>query len=117
LPTRSSQCSQVESLTVPLIQRTVEPCKKVLADAGVKASGINEVILVGGMTMPHVVETVKAVLVISHVSPDEAVAIQVGVLTGNIPDILLLNVTSLSLGMSSLLLASLAIWPQPLPPQ
>jgi molecular chaperone DnaK len=123
LPTCSSQCSQVELLTVPLIQCTVEPCKKVLADAGVKASGINEIILVGGMMMPHVVETVEAVSVISRVSPDEAIAIQVGapiqggVLAGNVPNILLLDVTPLSLGMSSLLLASLAIWPQPLPSQ
>ena len=101
--------SQFESLTAPLVQRTVEPCKKALTDAGVKASDINEVILVGGMTrMPRVVETVKTVFgrePSKGVNPDEAVAIgasiQGGVLAGNVTDILLLDVTPLSLGMSS----------------
>lgn len=101
--------SQFESLTGPLVQRTVGPCKKALADAGVKASDINEVILVGGMTrMPRVVETVKTVFgrePSKGVNPDEAVAIgasiQGGVLAGNVTDILLLDVTPLSLGMSS----------------
>jgi molecular chaperone DnaK len=99
--------SQFESLTAPLIQRTVEPCKKALADAGVKPSDINEVILVGGMTrMPRVVETVKTIFgrePSKGVNPDEAVAIgasiQGGVLAGNVTDILLLDVTPLSLGM------------------
>ncbi|EIM80579.1 heat shock protein 70 [Stereum hirsutum FP-91666 SS1] len=102
--------SQFESLTAPLIQRTVEPCKKALADAGVKASDINEVILVGGMTrMPRVVETVKSIFgrePSKGVNPDEAVAIgasiQGGVLAGNVTDILLLDVTPLSLGIETL---------------
>ena len=101
--------SQFESLTAPLVQRTVDPCKKALADAGIKASDINEVILVGGMTrMPRVVETVKTVFgrePSKGVNPDEAVAIgasiQGGVLAGNVTDILLLDVTPLSLGMLS----------------
>ncbi len=98
--------SQFESLTAPLIQRTIEPCKKALTDAGVKASEVNEVILVGGMSrMPRVVETVKSVFgrePSKGVNPDEAVAIgaaiQGGVLAGNVTDILLLDVTPLSLG-------------------
>jgi molecular chaperone DnaK len=101
--------SQFESLTAPLVQRTVDPCKKALADAGIKASDINEVILVGGMTrMPRVAETVKSVFgrePSKGVNPDEAVAIgasiQGGVLAGNVTDILLLDVTPLSLGMLS----------------
>ena len=98
--------SQFEALVGPLIQRTVDPCKKALSDAGVKASEINEVILVGGMTrMPRVVETVKSIFgrdPSKGVNPDEAVAIgasiQGGVLAGNVTDILLLDVTPLSLG-------------------
>lgn len=98
--------SQFESLTAPLIQRIIDPCKKALADGGVKASEVNEVILVGGMThMPQVVETVKSVFgrePSKGVNPNEAVAIgasiQGGVLTGNVTDILLLDVTPLSLG-------------------
>jgi molecular chaperone DnaK len=102
--------SQFESLVAPLIQRTVEPCKKALADAGVKASEINEVILVGGMSrMPKVIDTVKSVFgrdPNKGVNPDEAVAIgasiQGGVLAGNVTDILLLDVTPLSLGIETL---------------
>jgi molecular chaperone DnaK len=102
--------SQFESLTQPLIQRTMEPCKKALSDAGVKASEINEVILVGGMTrMPKVVETVKGIFgrePSKGVNPDEAVAIgaaiQGGVLAGHVTDILLLDVTPLSLGIETL---------------
>ncbi|KAI9062386.1 heat shock protein [Trametes sanguinea] len=102
--------SQFESLTANLIQRTIEPCKKALSDAGVKASEVNEVILVGGMTrMPRVVETVKSVFgrePSKGVNPDEAVAIgaaiQGGVLAGNVTDILLLDVTPLSLGIETL---------------
>ena len=98
--------SQFESLVSPLVQRTVDPCKKALSDAGVKASEINEVILVGGMTrMPRVVEAVKGIFgrePSKGVNPDEAVAIgaaiQGGVLAGNVTDILLLDVTPLSLG-------------------
>jgi molecular chaperone DnaK len=99
--------SQFENLVAPLVQRTVDPCKKALSDAGIKPSEINEVILVGGMTrMPKVVDTVKSVFgrePSKGVNPDEAVAIgasiQGGVLAGNVTDILLLDVTPLSLGM------------------
>ena len=102
--------SQFESLVDPLIQRTLEPCKKAISDAGVKASEINEVILVGGQTrMPKVGETVKSIFgrePSKGVNPDEAVAIgaaiQGGVLAGNVTDILLLDVTPLSLGIETL---------------
>jgi molecular chaperone DnaK len=98
--------SQFESLVAPLVQRTVEPCRRALTDAGVKSNEIDEVILVGGMTrMPKVVDTVKSVFgrePSKGVNPDEAVAIgasiQGGVLAGNVTDILLLDVTPLSLG-------------------
>ena len=104
--------SQFESLASPLVQRTVEPCKKAEADAGVKSSDINKIILVGGVTcMPKVVETVKTSLgrePSKAVNPDEAVAIGAsirgGVLAGNVTDILLLDVTCLLLGMSSRLM-------------
>ena len=102
--------SQFESLVDPLIQRTFDPCKKAISDAGVKASEINEVILVGGQTrMPKVGETVKSIFgrePSKGVNPDEAVAIgaaiQGGVLAGNVTDILLLDVTPLSLGIETL---------------
>ncbi|KIO19534.1 hypothetical protein M407DRAFT_246141 [Tulasnella calospora MUT 4182] len=102
--------SQFETLVAPLVQRTVDPCKKALADAGVKPSEIDDVILVGGMSrMPRVIETVKAVFgrdPSKGVNPDEAVAIgasiQGGVLAGNVTDILLLDVTPLSLGIETL---------------
>ncbi|CAK5282350.1 unnamed protein product, partial [Mycena citricolor] len=102
--------SKFESLVAPLIERTVAPCKKALTDAGVKASEVHEVILVGGMTrMPRVGETVKAVFgrdPSKGVNPDEAVAIgasiQGGVLAGNVTDVLLLDVTPLSLGIETL---------------
>ncbi|KDR75640.1 hypothetical protein GALMADRAFT_248229 [Galerina marginata CBS 339.88] len=102
--------SQFEALVNPLIQRTVDPCKKALSDAGIKANEINEVILVGGMTrMPRVAETVKGIFgrdPSKGVNPDEAVAIgaaiQGGVLAGNVTDILLLDVTPLSLGIETL---------------
>ncbi|KNZ74929.1 Heat shock 70 kDa protein [Termitomyces sp. J132] len=102
--------SQFEKLVDPLVTRTVDPCKKALADAGVKASEIDEVILVGGMTrMPRVVDTVKTIFgrePSKGVNPDEAVAIgasiQGGVLAGNVTDILLLDVTPLSLGIETL---------------
>ncbi|KAI0827954.1 heat shock protein [Trametes gibbosa] len=102
--------SQFESLVSALIQRTIDPCKKALTDAGVKASEVNEVILVGGMSrMPRVVETVKSIFgrePSKGVNPDEAVAIgaaiQGGVLAGNVTDILLLDVTPLSLGIETL---------------
>jgi molecular chaperone DnaK len=97
--------ARFEALVKPL-----EPCKKALSDAGVKSSDINEVILVGGMSrMPKVVETVKGVFgrePSKGVNPDEAVAIgasiQAGVLAGNVTDILLLDVTPLSLGIETL---------------
>jgi len=102
--------SQFESLVAPLVQRTVDPCKKALSDARVKPSEINEVILVGGMTrMPRVADTVKGIFgrePSKGVNPDEAVAIgasiQGGVLAGNVTDILLLDVTPLSLGIETL---------------
>ncbi|KIM40340.1 hypothetical protein M413DRAFT_19476 [Hebeloma cylindrosporum] len=102
--------SQFEALVGPLIQRTVDPCKKALSDAGVKPNEINEVILVGGMTrMPRVSETVKSIFgrePSKGVNPDEAVAIgaaiQGGVLAGSVTDILLLDVTPLSLGIETL---------------
>ncbi|KAI6145549.1 heat shock protein [Pisolithus tinctorius] len=102
--------TQFETLTGPLIQRTVDPCKKALSDAGVKSSEVNEVILVGGMTrMPKVGESVKSIFgrdPSKGVNPDEAVAIgaaiQGGVLAGNVTDILLLDVTPLSLGIETL---------------
>ena len=92
------------------IQRTVEPCKKALKDAGLKASEIDEVILVGGMTrMPKVQETVKNFFgrePHKGVNPDEVVAmgaaIQAGVLKGDVKDVLLLDVTPLSLGIETL---------------
>ncbi|KAG5647058.1 hypothetical protein DXG03_001428 [Asterophora parasitica] len=102
--------SQFESLVAPLVQRTVDPCKKALSDAGVKTNEIDEVILVGGMSrMPRVVETVKTIFgrdPSKGVNPDEAVSIgasiQGGVLAGNVTDILLLDVTPLSLGIETL---------------
>lgn len=102
--------AQFESLTDGLVKRTIEPCKKALNDGGIKASEINEVILVGGMTrMPKVGETVKSIFgrePSKGVNPDEAVAIgasiQGGVLSGNVTDILLLDVTPLSLGIETL---------------
>ncbi|KAF8756726.1 Heat shock protein [Rhizoctonia solani] len=102
--------AQFEKLVEPLIQRTIEPCKKALADAGVKASEVKDIILVGGMSrVPRVIETVKQVFgrdPSKGVNPDEAVAIgasiQGGVLAGNVTDILLLDVTPLSLGIETL---------------
>lgn len=102
--------ARFESIVKPLVDRTIEPCKKALSDAGVKASEINDVILVGGMSrMPKVVETVKSTFgrePSKGVNPDEAVAIgasiQAGVLAGNVTDILLLDVTPLSLGIETL---------------
>ena len=99
--------SQFESLVAPLVQRTVNSCRKALSDAGIKASEIDEVILVGGMTcMPRVADTVKSIFgrePSKGVNPDEAVAIgasiQGGVVAGNVTDILLLNITPLSLSV------------------
>ena len=102
--------AKLESLVADLIERTIEPCKKALKDAGLEKSQINEVILVGGQTrMPKVAETVKEFF--GHephkgVNPDEVVgmgaAIQGGVLKGDVKDVLLLDVTPLSLGIETL---------------
>ncbi|KAJ2244645.1 hypothetical protein GGI13_006142 [Coemansia sp. RSA 455] len=101
---------QYEQLTKPLVDRTTDPCKKALKDAGVSSNQISEVILVGGMSrMPKVQETVKGIFgrdPTKAVNPDEAVAmgaaIQGGVLAGEVTDILLLDVTPLSLGIETL---------------
>jgi len=102
--------AKFESLVDDLIQRTVEPCKKALKDAGLTAAQIDEVVLVGGMTrMPKVQEVVKAFFgkePHKGVNPDEVVAIgaavQAGVLQGDVKDVLLLDVTPLSLGIETL---------------
>ncbi|MSO84364.1 MAG: molecular chaperone DnaK [Rhodospirillales bacterium] len=102
--------AKLESLVDELIQRTVDPCKQALKDAGLDASQIDEVILVGGMTrMPKVIETVKEFFKREPhkgVNPDEVVAvgaaIQGGVLKGEVKDVLLLDVTPLSLGIETL---------------
>jgi molecular chaperone DnaK len=102
--------AKLEALVDDLIQRTVEPCRAALRDAGLKASEIDEVILVGGMTrMPKVIETVKQIFGKEPnrgVNPDEVVAIgaaiQGGVLKGEVKDVLLLDVTPLSLGIETL---------------
>jgi len=102
--------AKFEALVDDLIQKTVEPCKKALKDAGVSAAEINEVVLVGGMTrMPKVQEVVKNLFgkePHKGVNPDEVVAIgaavQAGVLQGDVKDVLLLDVTPLSLGIETL---------------
>jgi molecular chaperone DnaK len=102
--------SKLESLVDDLIQRTINPCKQAMKDAGVSASQIDEVVLVGGMTrMPKVQETVKQLFgkePHKGVNPDEVVAmgaaIQAGVLQGDVKDVLLLDVTPLSLGIETL---------------
>ncbi len=102
--------AKLESLVDDLIKKTIEPCEKALRDAGLSKSQINEVILVGGQTrMPKVVETVKEFFgrePHKGVNPDEVVAmgaaIQGGVLKGDVKDVLLLDVTPLSLGIETL---------------
>jgi molecular chaperone DnaK len=102
--------AKFEALVDDLIQKTVEPCKQALKDAGVTASQIDEVVLVGGMTrMPKVIEVVKSFFgkePHKGVNPDEVVAagaaIQAGVLQGDVKDVLLLDVTPLSLGIETL---------------
>ncbi|HUF88304.1 MAG TPA: molecular chaperone DnaK [Thermohalobaculum sp.] len=102
--------AKYESLVDDLIQRTVGPCKNALKDAGIGAGDIDEVILVGGMTrMPKVIETVKTFFgrePHKGVNPDEVVAmgaaIQAGVLQGDVKDVVLLDVTPLSLGIETL---------------
>ena len=102
--------SKLESIVAELIQKTIAPCKTALKDAGLSAGEIGEVILVGGMTrMPKVAETVKNFFgkePNKSVNPDEVVAmgaaIQAGVLQGDVKDVLLLDVTPLSLGIETL---------------
>ena len=102
--------AKLEAIVEDLINRTIEPCKKALKDAGLSPGEIDEVILVGGMTrMPKVVETVKNFFgrePNKGVNPDEVVAvgaaIQAGVLQGDVKDVLLLDVTPLSLGIETL---------------
>jgi molecular chaperone DnaK len=102
--------ADLERLVGDLIKRTLEPCRKALEDAGVKAADIDEVVLVGGMTrMPKVREVVKDFFgkePHTGVNPDEVVAmgaaIQAGVLQGDVKDVLLLDVTPLSLGIETL---------------
>jgi molecular chaperone DnaK len=102
--------AKLESLVEDLIQKTVGPCQQALKDAGLKASDIDEVVLVGGMTrMPKVAEAVKNIFgrePHKGVNPDEVVAlgaaIQAGVLQGDVKDVLLLDVTPLTLGIETL---------------
>ncbi len=102
--------SKLEELVKDLIDRLAGPAEKALKDAGLKASDINEVVLVGGMTrMPSVVDKVKAIFgkePLKGVNPDEVVAvgaaIQGGVLAGDVKDVLLLDVTPLSLGIETM---------------
>jgi molecular chaperone DnaK len=102
--------AKLESLAADLIERTIAPCKNALKDAGLSAGEIDEVILVGGMTrMPKVIEIVKEIFGKDPhrgVNPDEVVAmgaaIQGGVLKGEVKDVLLLDVTPLSLGIETL---------------
>ena len=102
--------AKLEALVDALIERTIKPCREALRDAGLKANEIDEVILVGGMTrMPKVIETVKNFFGREPhrgVNPDEVVAmgaaIQGGVLAGDVKDVLLLDVTPLSLGIETL---------------
>jgi molecular chaperone DnaK len=102
--------AKFEALVDDLVQKTVEPCRQAMKDAGVSAAEINEVVLVGGMTrMPKVQEVVKQLFgkePHKGVNPDEVVAvgaaIQAGVLAGDVKDVLLLDVTPLSLGIETL---------------
>ena len=102
--------AKFEALVDDLVQKTIQPCKQALKDAGISAAQINEVVLVGGMTrMPKVQEVVKQLFgkePHKGVNPDEVVAIgaaiQAGVLAGDVKDVLLLDVTPLSLGIETL---------------
>ncbi len=102
--------AKLEALVSDLVEKTLEPCKVALKDSGFSAAEINEVVLVGGMTrMPKIVETVKNFFgkePNKSVNPDEVVAmgaaIQAGVLQGDVKDVLLLDVTPLSLGIETL---------------
>ena len=109
-PDDEDQPAKLEMLVDDLIERTIEPCGKALKDAGLKASNVDEVILVGGMTrMPKVLQKVKEFFgkdPHQGVNPDEVVAvgaaIQAAVLSGEVKDVLLLDVTPLSLGIETL---------------
>ena len=102
--------AKLESMVEDLIKRTIKPCKSAIKDAGVSVADIDEVVLVGGMTrMPKVIEAVKALFGKEPhrgVNPDEVVAlgaaIQAGVLQGDVKDVVLLDVTPLSLGIETL---------------
>ncbi len=102
--------AKLESLVEDLVKRTLEPCKKALKDAGLSAGEIDDIVLVGGMTrMPKIQETVQSFFgkePHKGVNPDEVVAmgaaIQAGVLQGDVKDVLLLDVTPLSLGIETL---------------
>jgi len=102
--------AKFEALVEDLVQKTIEPCRQAIKDAGVSAAEINEVVLVGGMTrMPKVQEVVKQLFgkePHKGVNPDEVVAVgaavQAGVLQGDVKDVLLLDVTPLSLGIETL---------------
>ena len=102
--------AKLESLVDDLVSRTLEPCKQALSDAGLSASDVNEVILVGGQTrMPKVQEAVQSFFgkePKKEVNPDEAVAmgaaIQAGVLGGDVKDVLLLDITPLTLGIETM---------------
>ncbi len=102
--------SKLESIVADLIKRTIKPCKDAIKDSGIKASEIDEVILVGGMTrMPKIAEIVKEIFgkePSRGVNPDEVVAmgaaIQGGILQGDVKDVLLLDITPLSLGIETL---------------
>ncbi len=102
--------AKLESLVEPLIQKSIEPVKKCLADSKLKVGDINEIVLVGGMTrMPKVVEVVKSFFgkdPNATVNPDEVVAVgaavQAGVLTGEVKDVVLLDVTPLTLSVETL---------------
>jgi molecular chaperone DnaK len=102
--------AKMESLVMDLVEKTIEPCKKALADSGFNLSEINEVLMVGGMTrMPLVLQKVKEFFGKEpnlSVNPDEVVAlgaaVQAGVLQGDVKDVLLLDVTPLTLGIETL---------------
>jgi len=102
--------AKLEALIIDLVEKTIEPCKKALADSGFKLSEINEVLMVGGMTrMPLVLQKVKEFFGKEPnltVNPDEVVAmgaaVQAGVLQGDVKDVLLLDVTPLTLGIETL---------------
>jgi molecular chaperone DnaK len=102
--------AKLEELVRELAEKTLEPCKKALTDAGLQASDINEIVMVGGMTrMPLILQTVEKFFAKKpniSVNPDEVVAVgaavQVGVLQGDVKDVLLLDVTPLTLGIETL---------------